>query len=179
MDSLIPSGKQGAVPGKTFCWKDSGQEWPPVGHLTSGGVRLRSLRLWALSLLLPPAYLPLLLRLCKRWDLIKALTVGEYYLIFRSGDCTKHSQHPFKKKKTGLTNKRITKIRSEVKAGEKQHQGGKVEEEVIKFPLYYLHPVPTASESQQCAEIAHSHLQEITAFIIVVHFTREFAGSSY
>lgn len=172
INSLILRGRQGAVPGAAFCWKDSSQEWSPFGHLASGGVRLRSPRLWTFRLLLSPTHLPFFLILCKRWDtLIKTLLVGERDSIFTGGCPMKHSQHP-------LTGLHITKIISEVEAGEKQGQRGEVEEEFTSFLLYYLHPTPTASESQLCAQITHSHLQEITIVTIVL-FTQEFAELNY
>lgn len=125
-DSLISS----QCAATAFCWK----EGSPVGHLTRGGVRLRFLRPWTFSLLLSPAYLPFIFILCKRCDpRIKILTVGEYCLIVRSGYSAKHGQYPIRNIKM-LTSKYITKTRSELEAGEKQGQGGKVEEEVIKFP---------------------------------------------
>jgi len=54
-----------------------------------------------------------------------------------------------------------------------------VEEGVINFVLYNVHPTPTASESQLCAQITHSHLQEITTIVIIILFTEEFAGLKY
>lgn len=84
----------------------------------------------------------------------------------------KHSHH-------SLTSLHITKIISEVEAGEKQGQRGEVEEEVINFLLYYLHPDPTASESQLHAQINHSHLQEITTIVIITLFTPEFSRFKY
>lgn len=76
----------------------------------------------------------------------------------------KHSHH-------SLISLHITKIISEVEAGEKQGQRGEVEEEVINLLLYYLHLDPTASESQLCAQISHSHLQEIATIVIITLFT--------
>lgn len=86
MNSFILRDWQGAVSGAAFCWKVSGQEWRPFGHLTSDGVRLRPLRLWTFRLLLSPTYLPFFLILCKRWDTpIKPLVVGEHDSVFTSG----------------------------------------------------------------------------------------------
>lgn len=173
MNSFILRDRQGAVSGAAFHQKDSSQEWSPFGHLTSGGVRLRSLRLWTFSLLPSPTHLPVSLLLWKRWDtLIKALLAREHDSVFTGGYPMKHSQRP-------LTSLLITKIISEVEAGEKQGQRGEVEEEVINFLLYYLHPPPTASESQLCAQITRSHLQEITTIVIIIIFTQEFAGLNY
>lgn len=53
--------------------------------------------------------------------------------IVRSGYSDNHGQYPFRSIRM-LTSKYITKIRSELEAGEKQGQGSEVEEEVIKFP---------------------------------------------
>lgn len=168
-NSFISRGRQGADSGAAFCWKDSSQERSPFGHLTSGGVRLRSLRLCIFSLLFSPTCLPFFLILCKRWDtLIKTLLVGEQDSVFTSGSPMKHRQHP-------LTSLHITKIISEVEAGEKRGQRGEVEEEVVNFLLYYLHPTPTASESQPCPQISHSRLQEITIVVTIVLFTQDFA----
>lgn len=173
INSPILRGRQGAVSGAAFCWKSSSQEWCPIGHLASGGVRLRSLRLWTFRLLLSPTHLPFFLILCKRWNtLIKTLLVGVHDSVFTGEYPVKHSQHP-------LTGLHITKIISKLEAGEKQGQRGEMEEELINFLLYYLYPAPTATESQLCAQITHSHLQEITAIVIIVLFTKKFAELNY
>lgn len=103
---------------------------------------------------------------------MKTFLVREHDSVFTSGYPMKRSHH-------SLTSLHITKMISEVEAGEKQGQRGEVEEEVINFLLYYFHPGPTASESQLRSQINHSHLQEITTIVIITLFTPEFSRLVY